>query len=204
MAIESRKYWQTYNGVHKENEWYFDLNQVFDLVKESFQSCPAYPIVMHGGCGSSNMCRSINDYFENISCCLNVDFIMSEINIQRNACDPDSKSDFAQFDLKRIPVVDDYVDIIVEKGLFDSVTANHKLQSSNSNMLLNEYYRVLSKNNGVAFIFSIFGPNGEQKDMFGLLCHQNFTVQLVNIPISPLELPSEYFCYLYILRIKRQ
>jgi len=72
------------------------------------------------------------------------------------------------------------------------------MQIRNANLLLSEYFRVL-RPSGFAIIISMFGPNGEQKDMLGLLSHPNFSVACHGIPISPAEKPSEQFCFIYIL-----
>ena len=97
------------------------------------------------------------------------------------------------------PFRDEFCDIIIEKGLFDSITARLCSRNAFANAVLCEYHRILGKG-GFAVIFSIFGPDSDDKDMLGLLSHPRIQVECHNIFHRPAEIPMQNFCYVYILR----
>lgn len=101
-------------------------------------------------------------------------------------------------DARHIPFSDATVDILLEKGLMDSMTADPLTQADNASTILDEYYRVL-RPGGQAVILSIFEPNGESKDMLGLLCHFRFRLTCHQQLVTPMELPSQLFCFVYVL-----
>ena len=102
-------------------------------------------------------------------------------------------------DTLSLPFCNNRINIIIEKGLFDSLTSLKNVSNENSLQMLNEYSRILCEN-GIVLIFSLFGPDSEQKDTLGLLNHPNFMIECKNLFTSPAEIPSQEFCYLYLLR----
>jgi SAM-dependent methyltransferase len=102
-------------------------------------------------------------------------------------------------DARLMPYMDNSFDILIEKGLLDSMTADSNIQISNANKLMNEYHRVL-KPKGKAIIQSIFAPGDEDKDMLGLLGHTGFEIECRELLISPPERPNSAFCFIYICR----
>ena len=114
------------------------------------------------------------------------------------ACSITSKSDSVVAEVCSLPFRDKSYDLIVEKGFFDSVTSSPTDAFTNAQKVLQEYGRLLTQE-GKVFILSIFAPDSADKDMMGLLSHEHFSVLCKGIFHCPAEIPSQDFCFLYVL-----
>ena len=195
-SLAKRVFWESYYDTFENNEWYFSVKDGKRYIVDIVRAHCKYPIVLHCGCGSSDSINSLTSYLGTVGYCLHTDFVLKAMKSAAN--ETSMRAELAVFDARNLPFHPETFDIIYEKGLFDCISAESDMQIKNAYMLLSEYFRVL-RPGGVAIIISMFGPNGEQKDMLGLLSHPNFSVACHDIPISPAEKPSEQFCYLYVL-----
>lgn len=195
MDLTSLAFWEQFHhrqGV-SQGEWYFPYQKVSEFVHARMITeglrprlalhCGSgeYPAPASCGWGHDSQCVTVN--FDYAASCLSTKGSEYEILIANAFCTPFTSNSF---------------DIIVEKGLFDSVTSAGS--AANAYALLSEYYRLLSKDRGLIFIFSIFGPNADQKDMMGLLCHEKIIVECKSLYMTPAELPDQDFCFVYTLR----
>ena len=109
-----------------------------------------------------------------------------------------------------LPIVSHSIDLVVGKGTFDSISMASEQREERVFQYLTEIARVLKKGGkdvdadydhkgGLYFIFSLFEPCGEEKDMLGLLSHPSFTVTSYPLLHTPYELPHQPFLFLYVL-----
>lgn len=152
------------------------------------------PIVLHGGCGTS----FLGDQFLSFKPHQLIEFDISPLAFSQIHGKDFSRHNLFVGNVFSIPVRNNIVDVVIEKGLFDSLTSVTSSATTNSDRMLLEYDRILASR-GFVMIFSIFGPDSH-KDTLGLLNHPNFAVECKNIFASPAEIPSQDFCFLYILR----
>jgi hypothetical protein len=101
-------------------------------------------------------------------------------------------------DAFHMPLRNGSVDVFVEKGLFDSITAETKTREPNAAGYLAEVHRVL-RPGGRAFVFSMFGPDSDDKDSLGLLNHDGLSVGCEHLPHAPFEKPDQHFTFVYTL-----
>jgi hypothetical protein len=208
MDLTSKGFWERFYEQNPANEWYFDhacmrqhISSYFSRNESDDSTTDTYAsrgvmLALNCGCGpviekfiDSNM------HSKNVTIWSNFDY--ADTVFQSNAYE---SSEVLVLDALYLPYRSNVFDVIVEKGLFDSVTSKDTgNRSTRAHRLLDEYCRVLSTS-GHVIMFSLFGPNGESKDMFGLLSHECFTVECVSIYISPAEIPDQDFCFMYILR----
>ena len=97
-----------------------------------------------------------------------------------------------------MPLANDCVDVFVEKGLFDSITAQTRNREPNATAYIAELYRVL-RPGGRAFVFSMFGPDSDDKDSLGLLSHDGIDVGCQDLAFAPYEKPDQHFTFVYSL-----
>jgi hypothetical protein len=98
-----------------------------------------------------------------------------------------------------LPLRDNSVDLIIEKGLFDSITGRADVAVDHAYQLLCEYHRCMSQSQSRVLLFSLFGPSSEDKDMLGLLHHPCLVVQCTDLFVTPVEIPTQDFCFVYTL-----
>lgn len=189
MELSCGHFWNNFYQEPRE-EWYFPFHSMLYLL-ESLLSEVSYPVVLHGGCGNCLMTRTLD-----CSKLVLLEFDLSPLAL--NQCDTTETSNVFLADTLSLPLLSSCVDIVFEKGLFDSLTSTNRTALMKSYQMISEYDRVL-RSKGFVIIFSIFGP-ASAKDTLGLLNHPNFTVECKNIFTSPAEIPSQDFCFMYILR----
>jgi hypothetical protein len=97
-----------------------------------------------------------------------------------------------------MPLRSGLFDLIIEKGLFDSVTGRADIAVERASELVSEYHRCL-RVGGQVVMFSLYSPSSEDKDMLGLLRHSCMSVECRDLFISPVEIPSQDFCFAYII-----
>lgn len=184
----TKSFWDKFYAESEKNEWYFELSNIENDINID-NPCP---FVLHAGCGTS----LIATILKNVGFCAEFDFSMAAFN----GIDDSKRKNNNIFiaDILRLPLEDSTFDIVVEKGLFDSITCKISTQKQYAIRALNEYHRVLSSS-GVVYIFSLFSPDSPEKDMLGLLSHPNFSVNCKSLLIAPAEIPTQDFCFLYIL-----
>lgn len=190
MALSTQLFWDGFYKSNMANEWYFDL----DLVAEANSFLQnlldnPYPVVLHGGCGACTVAQCMKHGYL-------AEFDFSAAVVKKAA---HGTNDTLVIDAFHLPFRDEFCDIIIEKGLFDSVTSRSCTRNGFACALLHEYYRVLCRG-GVAVIYSIFGPDSDDKDMLGLLSHPDIKVESHSIYHCPAEIPTQRFCFVYILR----
>lgn len=194
MDLTSISFWEQFHNRHgvTQGEWYFSYSHVSEYIQSYLDETRKKPrLALHCGSGeypaqylsSGSSSPYIVFNFDYAASCLSKIGPSYELLIA---------------DALRAPYRSHTFDIIVEKGLFDSVTSTGS--SSNAYHLLSEYSRLLSEVDGTIFIFSIFGPNAEKKDMMGLLCHEDLQVECRSLYMTPAELPDQDFCFVYIVR----
>jgi SAM-dependent methyltransferase len=189
--LSRREAWETIFARNvnsfKPCEWYYDLASEFvDDVLDSAQP----GVLLHCGCGVYPLLDT-----PKYPVVINFDFAANVVNhISQNA-----SAVFFIAVVCHLPVQDESVDAIIEKGLFDSMTADSTVQVDNAARILDEYCRVL-RSGGIACILSIFECCGSEKDMLGLLCHSQFRVEYREFLKSPAEIPDQHFCFVYICR----
>jgi SAM-dependent methyltransferase len=189
MNLSSQKFWDHFYEQKSRDEWYFPQKISEDFI-HSYLRNKSLPqsTLLNCGCGTAlwplrcSLAGTVTVNFD-----YSAPSLLSGDPVQAEALVADGLS---------MPFVSSSFDVIVEKGLFDSVTSVKS--ESNARKLLSEYRRCI-RPTGLLFIFSIFGPNAEQKDMFGLLNHEGFTVECRDLFITPAEIPSQDFCHVYIL-----
>lgn len=189
MDLATTQFWDNFYQEPRE-EWYFPFETVLPLLESLLDEVP-YPVVVHGGCGNCLMSKILK-----CNKLLLLEFDISSLAFHQS--EKDLHFNIFIANILSLPIQSNSVDVVVEKGLFDSLTSTNHSASFNAYKMISEYDRIL-RSKGFAMIFSIFGP-GSAKDTIGLLYHPNFTVECVNIFTSPAEIPSQDFCFLYILR----
>jgi hypothetical protein len=193
MELSSGSFWNNFYSEPRE-EWYFPMNSVMNLLTELLTKIPS-PIVLHGGCGNSFLGEHflLTPQFHHL-----IEFDVSPLAFAQIDGRDCARHNLFLGNIFSIPVRNGCVDVVIEKGLFDSLTSVTNSATINSDRMLSEYDRILASQ-GFVMIFSIFGPDSH-KDTLGLLNHPNFMVECKNIFTSPAEIPSQDFCFLYILR----
>lgn len=194
MALISQVFWEKFYSSER-SEWYFSTDIVRLYFNQIHERKGKFPTVLHGGCGNA----VFDDDIYNSGLCIEFDFASNSFS---EACGMERRVTIERnlivADALRLPFFDASCDIIVEKGLFDSITSCDSLSSVRGHAVVCEYFRLLS-DNGIAMIFSLFGPDSADKDMLGLLSHDGFSVECKSIFVSPIEIPSQQFCFLYLL-----
>jgi hypothetical protein len=189
MELASGSFWDNFYSEPRE-EWYFSMHTMLDLLTDLLATIPS-PIVLHGGCGNSFLGESfLNGKIQLI------EFDISPLAFSKINRDH-ARQNLILASILTIPIRCGCVDVVIEKGLFDSLTSVTTSATTNSYQMLSEYDRILTSK-GFVIIFSIFGPSSN-KDTLGLLNHPNFTVECKDIFISPAEIPSQDFCFMYVL-----
>mmetsp|Transcript_3333 Transcript_3333/g.3478 ORF Transcript_3333/g.3478 Transcript_3333/m.3478 type:complete len:203 (+) Transcript_3333:274-882(+) len=198
--LSTREFWEKIFEFRDGHDWYYGSDTSAEYVKKYLPiSNIEFPYILHCGCGASTLIGSISKIISNYGYCIHFDIVESVIHrMKQNINYPNEN--FLLADGRHLPFVSSSFNIILEKGLFDSLTADSSIQNVNATTLLSEYVRLLQYE-GKVIIFSIFGPNAEEKDMFGLLSHPSLSVQVVSIPIPPAEIPSQNFGFIYILSL---
>jgi hypothetical protein len=192
MELSAAPFWDNFYREPRE-EWYFPMESMKPILVELL-SQKSYPIVLHGGCGNS----LLGQHF------LGLNLQLIEFDISPLALNQRCQSDvFLRYNLfldnvLSLSMQGECVDVVIEKGLFDSLTSITNSAPVNSFQMLSQYHRIL-RSQGLVIIFSIFGPDSG-KDTLGLLNHPNFTVECKNMLTAPAEIPSQDFCFVYILR----
>jgi len=178
-------------------DWYFSADICISFIESIIQHFNFnYIRILHTGCGSSELSELLGK-IPRVIFSINADFSENAFTTF------DYNFEFAVMDAKYLPFVSGSFDLIVEKGLFDSITSRKLGAIENARKLLTEYSRVLSTK-GFIVIFSTFGPHADDedgKDMLNLLSHEKFSVMCNTLPISPFEIPDQLFCFAYVLNI---
>ncbi len=169
------------------------MNLRSDSLEDFFGSLSG-AIILHAGCGNAFLGdSSLRER------CEVIEYDFSHLAFETELKKDDHRYNLLVADALSLPFRDSTIDVVVEKGLFDSLTSTRVNANHNSFQMLVEYDRVL-RPSGFILIYSIFGPDSDKKDTLGLLCHPNFTVECRSYHLSPAEIPSQDFCYLYIVR----
>ena len=228
-AVSSRLFWESFFLSQQRVEWYFSLQEVLPNILSLLEntskteeqpgdgkcikmdnkiSSKAFEalapntriitpkVVLHAGSGNALLQNS--DMFKKLGYyCMEFDFSASafQCGIEDSSKQHDN---VLVADALEMPFRNEVFDLIIEKGLFDSITGTSKCAVERAYSLLCEYHRCLSPQ-GYVVIFSIFGPCSEEKDMLGLLYHPDFNVECQSLYVSPAELPSQDFCFVYLL-----
>ena len=98
-----------------------------------------------------------------------------------------------------MPFRDDSLDVIICKGMFDSITADAITRVVSAAAVVAEAARCLSTG-GEYFIFSTFGPEDQDKDMYALLSHPDLEIEVEELPWPPLEIPDQPCSFLWVLK----
>jgi ubiquinone/menaquinone biosynthesis C-methylase UbiE len=209
MDLTSQDFWERFYQQNPENEWYFDQACMRQHVSRYFSRSECedttdrfteHGVMLALNCGCGPVVEKLIDskmHPKNHMIWSNFDYADSAF--QANLYET---SEALVLDALHLPYRSNMFDAIVEKGLFDSITSRDTgNRSARAHRLLDEYNRVLSTS-GHVIIFSLFGPNGESKDMFGLLSHDFFSVECVSLYVTPAEIPDQDFCFMYVLRKK--
>jgi hypothetical protein len=192
MELSAGPFWDNFYREPRE-EWYFPMESMNSILIGLFRQLP-FPIVLHGGCGNS----LLGQHFLGLNLQL-IEFDISPLALhQRHRGSGPHLYNLFLDNVLSLSLQSSSVDVVIEKGLFDSLTSITASAPSNSFRMLSQYDRVL-RPQGFVIIFSIFGPDSA-KDTLGLLGHPNFTVECKNIFTAPAEIPSQDFCYVYLLR----
>jgi hypothetical protein len=194
MDLTSVSFWeQFHNRGGCNHEWYFTYARCSAFIASYLSSCGAKPLIaLH--CGSGDFpAPAVGTWgVGSPALTLNYDFAANCMLKIKPECE------ILLADALLTPYKSHMFDVIIEKGLFDSVTSGGSV--SGARRLLAEYHRLLSLEGGIVFIFSIFGPNAEKKDMMGLLCHEKLQVECQSLYLTPAEIPDQDFCFVYIIR----
>ena len=207
MALSTQNFWDSYyaNLHHVEGmEWYVDDVIIFEELKKHLalhnSSSFPFPRILHVGCGVGSLAgflETLNDPCDVI----HIDIVPEALSMLQ-------KTDFQQSfpplsallacSVTSMPLREGSVDLMVGKGTFDSVSMGSEGREERVFSFLSEAARVL-REGGLYFLFSLFEPCGEEKDMMGLLCHPSFSVMSYSLPYAPYELPHQPFIFLYVL-----
>ncbi|CAM9680065.1 unnamed protein product [Sphacelaria rigidula] len=155
----------------------------------------SYPRILHPGCGSSDLGVVLQR--EHGCTVVNADFVDEEVLEKFRDRYPGCEFRFS--DARRTDFDDGSFDLIIDKGLFDSVTAGTEGRAQTARTLLGEAARVLSTG-GRYMLFSVFGDEG-CKDMHKMLAQPGFEddIQMKVLDTPPFEYPDQDCSYLYIL-----
>jgi ubiquinone/menaquinone biosynthesis C-methylase UbiE len=156
--------------------------------------------ILHNGCGSSELGvalaeESAPDCFQQV---VNGDFAAAVVQ-QMSKRFP--RQTFLIVDAKSMPFRDASLDVIICKGMFDSITADAITRPVAAAAVILEAARCLSAD-GEYLIFSTFGPGDRDKDMFALLQHPDFDLAVEILPWPPLEIPDQPSSFLWSLKRK--
>lgn len=194
MALITQSFWESFFESER-SEWYFPLSIVREHILTLLET-KISPTILHGGCGTALLDHSISK----LCFCIEFDFSRNAL-LKALASTPDEAyrcRNLMAADALRMPFKDGCCDLIIEKGLFDSITSRDSMSSVRAHDVICEFYRLVA-DDGAVLIFSLFGSDSDEKDMLGLLCHDGFSVECRCLFISPVEIPSQQFCFLYIL-----
>jgi ubiquinone/menaquinone biosynthesis C-methylase UbiE len=106
---------------------------------------------------------------------------------------------FLVIDAKAMAFEEASLDVIICKGMFDSITADASTRPDSAAAVVAEAARCLSSG-GEYFIFSTFGPEDQDKDMRALLSHPDLDVEVEELPWPPLEIPDQPSSFLWALK----
>jgi hypothetical protein len=203
LSLSSKSFWDGFYGAHPPasgtvNEWYFDME--LDILSAMIDpKAHPYPVILHAGVGLTSLNPLIKAMFNGQAVLVESDFSMVAL-LQLNSGYTGITGELLGANSLYIPMRTESVDIIVEKGLFDSLSSRQYSAVEAAYQLLDEFSRVLNKDKGLVVIFSMFGPDSPEKDMLGFLSHPHFSVECRALLISPAEKPSQHHCFVYILR----
>ena len=173
----------------ESNEWYYDGSVVLPVLEELV---PPTSTILHAGCGTSKIGLQLQECGHTV---INVDYSVTALREMQKLY-PDA--DFRCEDCRNLKTVgDDTVDIVLDKGTFDSMTANSATRAENAHRLAEEFRRVL-RPGGRILIFSSFGPEAE-KDMMTILRVEDVDVHCRVLEFAPHEYPDDDHTYLYTL-----
>ena len=194
MDLTQVSFWEDFHSRDGVNhEWYFSSTRATEFMSDHLRKLDMKPTtVLH--CGAGGFPAPVFGKLGDRTAMVTVNFDYASSCFSTASLDHETQV----ADVFQAPYRSHCFDIIYEKGLFDSVTSAGS--ATNAYKLLSEYYRLLSTVQGVAFIFSIFGPNAEQKDMMGLLCHEKLQVECHSLYVTPAEIPAQDFCFVYVVR----
>jgi ubiquinone/menaquinone biosynthesis C-methylase UbiE len=192
MDLGQKSFWNNFYQVPRE-EWYFSMDLLSSSLEDLFGSLSG-AIILHAGCGTAFLGgKSIRER------CEVIEYDFSHLAFEAKFKKVGNFYNLLVADALSLPFRDSTIDVVVEKGLFDSLTSTIANANQNSFQMLVEYDRIL-RPAGFVVIYSIFGPDSEKKDTLGLLCHPSFTIECRSYHLSPAEIPSQDFCYIYIVR----
>jgi SAM-dependent methyltransferase len=189
-AVASQQFWDDFFQNQARSEWYFSANDFLEkLLSDECRADPSQ-VVLHAGIGNAIFDEK---FFKGT--CLQFDFSLNGLKQIENK---NQSLNLFVANALALPLRDNTFDLIIEKGLFDSVTGRTDLAIDQAFSLLCEYHRCL-KTSGKVLIFSLFGPSSDSKDMLGLLRHPGLSVESRDLFVTPAEIPSQDFCFVYIV-----
>ena len=192
-AVSSQQFWENFFNSQSRDEWYFSAERFLqEILSENSRKDPEL-VILHAGVGNAVFSDS---FFQGT--CLQFDFSINGLQQIEN---DEQKLNLFVANALKLPLRDDLVDVIIEKGLFDSITGKADTAVEQAYKLLCEYNRCLRKN-GIVVVFSLFGPSNDAKDMLGLLFHPQLTVECRSLYVTPAEIPTQDFCFAYLLRLQ--
>lgn len=189
-AVASQQFWEDFFHTQNRSEWYFSANSVLDDLLPVLSRTDPRQRVLHAGIGNAIFDEA---YFKGT--CVQFDFSLNGLKQIENTT---QSLNLLVANALSLPLRDNVFSLIIEKGLFDSITGRADLAVNQAYRLLSEYHRCLQEN-GKVFIFSLFGPSSDTKDMLGLLFHPALSVECRDLFVTPVEIPSQDFCFVYIL-----
>lgn len=189
-AVASQQFWEDFFNTSQRSEWYFAASHVLAALLPARSRADPGQVVLHAGVGNATLDSA---YFKGT--CVQFDFSASGLLQVDNTA---QALNLLVANALSLPLRAKTFDLIIEKGLFDSITGRADLAVGQAYSLLCEYHRCL-QSNGQVFIFSLFGPSSDAKDMLGLLYHPSLSVECRDLFITPVEIPSQDFCFVYIL-----
>lgn len=165
---------------------------VLSVLEELGVAAGGAATILHAGCGTSKIGLELAERGHAV---INVDYSETAVQLMRGV---HAGADYRCEDCRSmLSVGPDSVDLVLDKGTYDSMTANSETRAENARRLTEEFRRVL-KVGGRLLIFSSFGPEAE-KDMMTILRADGMDIACRVVEAAPHEYPDDDHSYLYTL-----
>mmetsp|Transcript_38339 Transcript_38339/g.77349 ORF Transcript_38339/g.77349 Transcript_38339/m.77349 type:complete len:221 (+) Transcript_38339:73-735(+) len=176
------------------HEWYISAKDTHDIVLRKLKGRHrASTKILHNGCGSSELGVILAEEFLQVIDCDASQNVVSQMSLRFPT------HTFVVVDARALPLKDSSIDVIICKGMFDSITADSSTRAQFAKRVVSEAARVL-RPGGEYLIFSTFGLDDTSKNMQALLQHSCLSMEVEHLLVPPLEIPDQPGSFVYCLR----
>lgn len=207
--LSTTAWWSHYYSQCHESyrDWYLPnevvLQEIQTVMKE-YDLSPQECHVLQSGCGSSELTSLLyNSGYHHIE---NIDFVPEVIEQMKTLHQHLNGVTYTCMDVRQLTFPNDTFDLIIDKGTFDCVVLDDKLDIFDSqhsiHRMLSEMYRVL-KCNGIYLFFSLYSDM-ERLHILNYNKEQEWEIEYKEMECSPLELPNQTHTYMYVCTKKKK